>query len=295
MLHRPRGTVLSWLSWSRRRLATRLSKRGIAPVTAIATLAAAQGLPAADLVAATVNTAQCSAAGKVLTTPAAALSKEVLSTMFLNKMSWLISITILAILAGSAVLYWRRTAEPPEEKQTKMRERIHEEANRVDSELRYHLGMAEKVDKDTNTILMQSNVELLTLESKLKTIEREQGYLQSEQKFLREKLAMTDHSDSPEIASLRERGFKLRMDIDAIEKQCLDLRVEKLAIEEKIQQTKLKSQRRHDLLNVIVSELQKEQSRVRKAYIELEKPEMDFPKNLDLEMKLHQLSREMDR
>jgi RND family efflux transporter MFP subunit len=103
----PRGTVASRLGRARERLRARLTRRGVALTTgAVATALSQAGMSAAmpaGLIRSAVRAAALSAAGKTVSgpgipLPVAALTEEVLRTMFLKKL--MIGVAILVVLSG---------------------------------------------------------------------------------------------------------------------------------------------------------------------------------------------------
>jgi RNA polymerase sigma factor (sigma-70 family) len=120
-LGRPVGTVVSRLSRARERLRSRLARRGLAPLAALALLAERAGAAAmpAPLVAETIRAATlAAAAGKVTgaaSVPVAALTQGVLRAMWLTKVKTAATVVLAAaILAGAGGAWGYRTrAEGP--------------------------------------------------------------------------------------------------------------------------------------------------------------------------------------
>jgi len=100
----PRGTVCSRLSWARKRLSTRLTRRGFAGAAVAAALAqGATRAASVGLVQATLQGALAFKAGAALATPAAALAEGVLQAMFLTKVKLLAGVLLAVTVAALGV------------------------------------------------------------------------------------------------------------------------------------------------------------------------------------------------
>jgi RNA polymerase sigma factor (sigma-70 family) len=101
----PPGTVASRLAWARRRLRTRLARRGVAPSAAvIAALLDRQAAPAAlppPLVSSTVHAALHFAAGKSAAGGPAAVAEGVLHAMRMTRLKATAALLLIACVLGA--------------------------------------------------------------------------------------------------------------------------------------------------------------------------------------------------
>ncbi len=188
LLGRPRGTILSWLAWARRRLAQRLSRCGIAPMAAFGVLAASPSTPAATLVASTVSTALRFAAGGPIPTYVAALTNGVALSMFISKWTWVTSAVALALLAGAGAVYWRMGIHGEKSQTTAQAVRpIAEPPGSKASNLALSKEKAEDVD-DEKAGPDQATPPPPALVAKQKQQQRDQDKLQNVLEILRKEL-----------------------------------------------------------------------------------------------------------
>jgi RNA polymerase sigma factor (sigma-70 family) len=103
----PEGTVLSRLAWARERLRARLTRRGVTLSAGAISAALAEGAAAAvpaELMTTTATAAVAVAAGRAVaaTVPAqiAALTEEVLRTMWLTKMKVTVALALAVVVVG---------------------------------------------------------------------------------------------------------------------------------------------------------------------------------------------------
>jgi RNA polymerase sigma factor (sigma-70 family) len=104
----PQGTVLSRLAWARQRLRSRLVRRGLAPVVALAALesaGASAAPPSLVLVASVVPVALSVAAGGVVggvvSSQVAGLVQGALHAMWIAKVKLVLAVTLVAGMAGT--------------------------------------------------------------------------------------------------------------------------------------------------------------------------------------------------
>jgi RNA polymerase sigma factor (sigma-70 family) len=137
----PEGTLSSRLATARRMLAKRLSRYGLAVSGGGLATALAQGAPAAvpaPLTSATIQAAVLLAAGPAVPalTPAAALMKEVLKTMFLTKLKVAVTaVMAVAVLGASGLVYRAAGQGGPGSQADAGRPRTEVEALRRENEL----------------------------------------------------------------------------------------------------------------------------------------------------------------
>src|SRR5262249_11185962 len=113
----PEGTLSSRLTAARRLLAGRLTGRGLAVSAAAlgaALVGAAAAAPPASLVVTTSKAAALAAAGKLAAdaTAAAALTSEVLKTMFLTKLKTTVAVLAVVVALGATGLACRVSNAP---------------------------------------------------------------------------------------------------------------------------------------------------------------------------------------
>jgi len=108
----PEGTLAGRLARARRLLAVRLARQGMTLAVGVLAVQSAPAAVPAGLVNSTVRAAALLAAGElaVLATPAAALMKGALQTMFLQKLKVMAAMAVVVLVLGAGGLAYRGSA-----------------------------------------------------------------------------------------------------------------------------------------------------------------------------------------
>jgi RNA polymerase sigma factor (sigma-70 family) len=120
----PEGTLSNRLAIARKKLAARLSRSGVGLASGALTVALAESAASAVLISSTVRAATLLAAGEAaLATPAVALMKGALQTMFLQKLKVVVATAVVVLTLGVGGLAYRaggQTAPGPKKPMTEL-------------------------------------------------------------------------------------------------------------------------------------------------------------------------------
>jgi RNA polymerase sigma factor (sigma-70 family) len=239
----PQGTVLSRLAWARQRLRSRLVRRGLAPVAALAALESASASAAppplvlvSSVVRVALSVAAGGAIGGVVSSQVAALVQGALHAMWIAKVKMVLAVTLVVGMAstGAGWLALGRSGTGPvavaadtpakkteggrEEDPQKVKE--NERAKllaRTRDELDHEAARAEVLEQQMMERIIEARGRLVEAEERLRQAQREQD----------------ESKESPAVARLRKQAYELEQNIEQMRQVALrpDERRKRLEVE----------------------------------------------------------------